>query len=101
MRKLGEFASVRAGDKGNTCILALVPFDLSNFGQIAKVLSAEKVAEHFGNIAQNVSIQKLDYLGAFTIVIRNQLDGGVTRSRRLDRHGKTLGSHLLEMDIDI
>ena len=101
MKKLGEIASVRTGDKGNTCILALVPFEANDFAQLAHLLDARKIAEHFGNTLDNVTIHELEYLSAFTIVIRNQLDGGVTKSRRVDRHGKTLGSHLLELDVEM
>ena len=101
MKKLFELANVRAGDKGDTCILALIPFDSKDFAQLQLELSEEKIAKHFGNTPENVTIHNLEYLFAFTIVIRKQLDGGVTRSRSMDRHGKTFGSHLLDLEVEM
>ncbi len=42
----------------------------------------------------------LPQLGALQFVLHEALAGGVTRSLALDAHGKTLSSHLLDMDID-
>lgn len=95
--KLKDLAHVRTGDKGDNCILVLIPYESNDFEKIAKTLTANRVATHFGNVEENVSVIPLESLKAFTIVIQNQLDGGVTRSRRVDRHGKTLGAHLLEL----
>jgi len=42
----------------------------------------------------------LPQLGALQFVLHDALAGGVTRSLALDAHGKTLSSHLLNIDIE-
>jgi hypothetical protein len=41
----------------------------------------------------------LPNVGALNFVMRKALGGGVTRSLAIDKHGKTLSSSLLEMEI--
>ena len=55
--------------------------------------ACSKVAE--GTIFPSFTIQLL-----IGIVLHDALAGGVTRSLALDAHGKTLSSHLLDIDID-
>ncbi len=98
--RLGLKAHARAGDKGDTSILFLAPFDQDDFELIREKLTPEAVARHFGSEAACVTIVPLEKLNAFTIVIREQLGGGVTRTHRIDPHGKTLSSHLLDLEID-
>ena len=40
-----------------------------------------------------------DAVSSLNFVLKNALGGGVTRSLAVDKHGKTLGMALLEMDI--
>lgn len=96
--RLGLIAHARAGDKGDTSILFLAPFDQDDFELIRKKLTPETVARHFGSEAARVTIIALEKLNAFTIVIQEQLGGGVTRTHRVDPHGKTLSSHLLDLE---
>ena len=42
---------------------------------------------------------ELPQLGALNFVMYDALGGGVTRSLSLDKHGKSLSSFLLEMEI--
>ena len=44
---------------------------------------------------------ELPQLGAFNFVLYDALDGGVTASASLDKHGKSLSSQLLEMPLSI
>jgi hypothetical protein len=94
---LADVAHARAGDKGDTSIILLAPYDPSDFGRLSRMLAVPMVAAHFGVPASSVTIHPLPELSAFTIVIRNRLDGGVTRSRASDPHGKTLSGHLLDL----
>jgi hypothetical protein len=43
---------------------------------------------------------ELPKIGALNFVLFDALGGGVTRSLALDRHGKSLSSALLEMEIE-
>ena len=97
--RLYQIAHARAGDKGDTSILLLAPFDPADFQRLREHVTASRVSEHFGSKPENVSITVLELLCAITIVIREQLAGGVTRTHRIDPHGKTLASHLLDLEI--
>lgn len=97
--RLGLIAHARAGDKGDTSILFLAPFDEDDFELIREKLTPETVARHFGSELACVTIVELEKLWAFTIVIQEQLGGGVTRTHRVDPHGKTLSSHLLDLEL--
>jgi hypothetical protein len=98
--KLFEIAHSRAGDKGDSSILFLAPFDPADYELVEASLSCDSIGNHFNTSPENVSIMPLPDLLAFTLVINNQLGGGVTRTHRIDPHGKTLSSHLLEMEIN-
>ncbi|GAA4343563.1 AtuA-related protein [Microbacterium rhizosphaerae] len=99
MIQLHEVAHARAGDKGNTSIIMVAPYIPDDYERIAAALTPARVATHFGVPLANVTIHAAATLRAFTIVIRERLDGGVTRSRGADPHGKTLSGHLLELSV--
>ena len=67
--KLGEIAHTRTGDKGNLC-----------------------------NICE-VERYEVDSICSMNFVLHDSLGGGVTRSLSIDRHGKSLGMALLEMEL--
>ena len=98
--RLGDVAHARAGDKGDTSILMLAPYDGADYDRVRARISPERLAEHFGTAVENVVVHDSSRLLAFTIVLRGQLYGGVTRATTLDPHGKSLGGHLLELFLD-
>ncbi len=99
---LHEVAHARAGDKGDSSLLLVAPYSTSDFDWVCKELTAEKIAKHFGATSEDkVKIIPVEALSAITIVISSQLSGGVTRSHRIDPHGKSLSSHLLDMQIGV
>ena len=62
----------------------------------AKELFLNRILEIFKHLgATKVDRYELPNLNALNFVIHNALGGGVNSSLRLDRHGKTLSSHLL------
>jgi hypothetical protein len=98
---LVELAHARAGDKGDSSILFLAPYELDDFNSMRASLTTGQVANHFGVATESmVTINASPHLAAFSIVIRHRLAGGVTRSPSIDPHGKTLSAHLLEMVIE-
>lgn len=99
-RRLVDLAHARAGDKGDQSIMMLAPYDPADFARLSAAVTAERIAEHFGVPAAQVRVTPAAALSAFTIVVERRLDGGVTRSRTVDPHGKTLASHLLDLLID-
>ena len=97
--QLYSIAHARTGDKGDTCIIVLAPFNAGDLDQLVSVCTPARIAEWFGNGVASVRVTPSPKLGALTIRIVRQLAGGVTRSVRVDPHGKTLGGHLLSMRV--
>ncbi|GEO11214.1 AtuA-related protein [Segetibacter aerophilus] len=101
-QKLYEIAHSRAGDKGNTLTLSLIPYDEKDFELLHREATAEKVKEHLKEIVQGEIIRyDLPNIAAFQFVCQRALSGGVTTSLVMDTHGKTLSYALLEMEIDV
>jgi hypothetical protein len=99
--KLRQLAHTRTGDKGNRSTLSVIAYDAKDFARLEAQLTAERVKAHYGNIVQgHVDRYALPQLGALQFVLHGALAGGVTRSLALDAHGKTLSSHLLDIEMD-
>ena len=89
-------AHARAGDKGDVSNISLIAYLDSGWDTIYELATEEKVLDilnHMG--ASKVDRYELPNLKALNFVIQSALGGGVNSSLRLDRHGKTLSSHLL------
>jgi hypothetical protein len=98
--KLREIAHSRTGDKGNISNISLVVFNEADYKLIEEKVTPERVKEWFKDIVQGeVKRYELPKLGALNFVMDKALGGGVTRSLALDKHGKSLSSALLEMEI--
>lgn len=99
---LKELAHARSGDKGDTsnvCVYARNPED---YEFLSKVLTVEKVREHFGDIVKGEIIRyDVESLHGFNFVMKNALGGGATMSIRLDSLGKSMGSAFMRMKINI
>ena len=101
-KKLYEIAHSRAGDKGNTLTLSLIPFDEKDYSLLCKHVTVEKVKEHLEEIVQGEIIRyELPNIAALQFVCQQALGGGVTTSLVMDTHGKTLSYALLEMEIEM
>lgn len=96
---LTEIAHARAGDKGDTSIIVVIPFDADDYEWVGESLGVDRVADHFGVAARQVTVIGAPKLTTYTVVITERLDGGVTRSRANDPHGKTLSGHLLDIQV--
>ncbi|HEY8475382.1 MAG TPA: hypothetical protein VIN09_00790 [Chloroflexota bacterium] len=100
--KLREVAHARAGDKGNTSNIAVIVYDRRHFDAVREQVTAERVKAWFGPLVRGrVERYELPRLGALNFVLHDALDGGVTASLRVDPHGKTRSSLLLDMEIDL
>lgn len=98
--KLWEIAHSRTGDKGNISNLSLIVYNMEDFDKVREKITAEAVKEHFKDIVKGEVIRyELPQLGALNFVMHDALGGGVTRSLSLDKHGKSLSSFLLDMEI--
>lgn len=98
--KLWEIAHSRTGDKGNISNLSLIVYKMDDYQRVQEAVSAEVVKEYFKDIVKGEVIRyELPQLGALNYVMYEALGGGVTRSLSLDKHGKSLSSYLLDMEI--
>ena len=100
--KLYELAHSRAGDKGNTLILSLIPFNTEDYELLCRLVTVNKVKEHLKTVVLGEIIRyELPNISALQFVCQLALSGGVTTSLAMDSHGKTLSYALLEMEIQI
>lgn len=98
--KLIDIAHSRTGDKGNISNISLIVYDEKDYELIKEKVTAEKVKEYFSEIVKGKVVRyELDNLCALNFVMDEALGGGVTRSLAIDKHGKSLSSALLEMEI--
>lgn len=98
--KLLDIAHSRTGDKGNISNISLIVYDEKDYELIREKVTAEKVKEYFKDIVKGEVVRyEIPNLGALNFVMDEALGGGVTRSLALDKHGKSLSSALLEMEI--
>lgn len=99
--KLKEIAHARTGDKGDISNISLIPYKEEDYELLLHQVTEERVKEYFSEICHGeVARYELPGIKAMNFVLDHALGGGVTRSLALDRHGKTLGMALLEMEID-
>jgi hypothetical protein len=98
--RLHELAHARAGDKGDISNISVIAYDPGDYAFLAEHVTASRVKALFAGIAQGDVVRyELPELGALNFVLQQALGGGVTRSSRLDPHGKSLSSALLELEI--
>jgi hypothetical protein len=97
-----DLAHARAGDKGDTSMVAVVARQPEYFPFLRDELTTEKVAAFYGDLVKgDVTRFVLPKLFALNFVMTSTLGGGVTRSLRLDPHGKTRAYYLLAMNIEV
>ena len=98
--RVDDLADARAGDKGGTLILAVLPRDARHWPHLREHLTAELVGRHFGPaVAGPVTRHEVTGLPALVFRLPGVLGGGVTGSTALDGHGKTLSYHLLTLEL--
>ena len=101
-KKLYDLAHSRAGDKGNTLIVSLIPYDERDYDTLCRLVTAERVKEHLKEIVTGEIFRyELPAIAALQFVCHRALLGGVTTSLGMDTHGKSLSFALLEMEIEI
>jgi len=98
--KLFDIAHSRAGDKGNTLMLSLIPYNEADYEMMLSKVTVEKVKSHLKEIVQGEIIRyELPNISSLLFVCYNALSGGVTTSLALDTHGKSISYALLQMEI--
>jgi len=99
----------RTGDKGNQLNVSVIPHCRTDLARLQRIITPAwviQVLKHLliGRDGVSRSLHVMESLvdvyavpgvAALNIVVKDVLDGGVTCSRRLDRHGKSLSDLLL------
>lgn len=99
--KLWEIAHARTGDKGNISNISLIVHSINDFELIKEKVTVDRLKEWYGNQVKGEIIRyEIPQLGALNFVMYDALNGGVTNSTALDKHGKTLGAQLLNMTLN-
>jgi len=97
---LADLATARSGDKGDTCNIAVFVQTDADWQRLAADLTPARVKAHFADLVKGeVRRYDLPQLRAFNFVLHQALDGGATRSLRVDTLGKTLGAALLRLEL--
>jgi hypothetical protein len=98
--RLHDVAHARAGDKGDTSTLTVIPYADEDYDWLVRTLSAQRVRAHLaGFVRGEVTRFELPNLAALQFVCRQSLGGGVTTSLAVDTHGKGMSSRLLALEL--
>ena len=98
--RLRALAHGRSGDKGNHANIGIAARSEAAYCHLNDVLTADRVADYFRHLGPSRVVRyELPNLLAFNFVLYDVLDGGASRSLRLDSQGKTLALQLLEMEL--
>ena len=98
--RLGQIAHSRSGDKGNHANVGVVAYTAAGYEWLLLNLTAELVMDYFRALGvSHVDRFELPNLTALNFVLRDALDGGASRSLRIDTQGKLLGTALLDLEL--
>jgi hypothetical protein len=100
-RTLFDLAYGRAGDKGDIANISLIARTSPDYAELKAHLTAARVKLYFGTMVRGEVVRyELDNIEALNFVLHGALDGGATRSLRIDALGKSLAGLLLAMAWD-
>jgi hypothetical protein len=100
--RLGDIATARGGDKGDTCNICVFVTKETDYQAVRAQLTAERVAAAYPRLFRGpVKRYAVDHLMVLNFVIANGLEGGVNASLNLDTHGKSFSYLLLDLEIDL
>ena len=100
-RRLFDLAYGSEGDKGNIANVSIIARSPAAYAEIKEKITAERVKAHLVALVRGrVERFALDNIEALKFVLHDALDGGATRSLRLDGLGKSLAGAILYMPLD-
>lgn len=101
MRRVYDLAFGREGDKGNIANISVIARSPEAYAELKTKLTPERVKAHLGAlVVGDVVRYELDNIEALNFVCYDALDGGGTRSLRIDPLGKSLAGALLYMPLE-
>lgn len=98
--KLRTIAHARAGDKGSLVNISVFAYRDEDYALLADSVTEERVSELFReHITRPVTRYCVPSLCGLNFVLQRRPSDSVTRSLRLDAHGKSLSSLMLTLEI--
>jgi hypothetical protein len=99
---LAGIAQARSGDKGDLANVALFAPTDELYETFKREVTTERVKQLFGRFVKGrVERFEVPNVRALNFVLHEALDGGASRSLRSDPLGKSYGSLLLRLEIDV
>ncbi len=100
--RLAEVAQARSGDKGDLANVALFAPSDELYETFKREVTVERVRALFGRFVRGeVERFEAPNVRGLNFVLHEALDGGAARSLRSDPLGKSYGSLLLRLEIDV
>jgi hypothetical protein len=100
--RLGDIATARAGDKGDTSNICVFIDRPDHFAAVKQQLTGDRIKAAFPRLLRGPVVRYcIPHLGAINFVITNGLEGGVNTSLNLDAHGKSFSFLLLDLEIEL
>lgn len=100
--QLNEIAYARSGDKGDISNIGLIAKEPRYYPILLEKVTPQAVKEFFGEIVKGkVFRSEMPKQNAINFALYNALGGGATRTLNIDQTGKTMGTALLRMEIEI
>ena len=100
--RLADIAQARSGDKADLANVALFAPSDALFEAFKREVTPDRVKALFGRFVKgSVDRYEVPNVSALNFVLHQALDGGAARSLRSDPLGKSYGSLLLRMEIDL
>ncbi|MBE5842749.1 MAG: hypothetical protein E7302_01060 [Butyrivibrio sp.] len=97
-----DIAHGRSGDKGDTsnvCVFARKP---EYYDIIIREVTPERLKSYFGDMVKgDITRYEVKTLSGINLVMHHALGGGATMSLRLDSLGKSMGSAVMRMKINV
>jgi hypothetical protein len=100
--RLLDIAHARSGDKGDVANVGVIARRAEWYPVIERHLTDAAVAAHVAPLIKGrVERFELPNLWALNFLLHGALDGGGTRSLRLDAQGKVLSTAVLRLVLDV
>ncbi|CDX58805.1 conserved hypothetical protein [Mesorhizobium plurifarium] len=97
---LREIAFSRSGDKGDTINVSVIPYDKKHWELIRDQVTIDVVRRLYsGLVSGEITRYELPGTRALNFVMKGALAGGVSMSLRVDGHGKSFQSLILEAEV--
>ena len=99
---LREIAHSRSGEKGNSCMVSVIAYDLADYPMLRQQVTVEAVTRLYGPIAKGaIRRYEVPRIGALNFVLDEVLEGGRSRTLAFEESGKALSSLMLTMPIEV